>query len=489
MRPFVFHHLLFTLTFLTGFSASAQSVNLRGTVSSGNGEPISGAIVTLLGMDLVDTTGDDGAYAISQTTPVMDPRSTAAGLVALTGSLLEFNLSKPTQLNIEVFDIKSNLLKSEKREVQEPGTYRWDIAKEYPSNQLLIVRASVAGEVTSFRFMPLAGGYSGSRLEDNASSKGDFLAKAAVAVDSLEIVAQGYTTKIVEVESYEATLDVELSQGGDRWGGPGNPPLLSSGCGSPQGITNGYKTIRNEGQDREYVIDIPSNYDPDKPYRFFYVSHWASGDARAMASNNYYAIKTQANAANEPAIFVAASGIGGFWGEEDHPLFDNILAHVEENLCIDRSRVFLIGYSFGGMISYSLSRNHQDKIRGVVGIAPANWNIWMPETTNEPIAWLQIHGLQDETCRWVNNESRREGGKYIVLEKAADNGCTIPGDDDFPVWQSGPHFCYEFEGCDEGYPVKICTNNERHSGAEKYRDPGESSSWVPPTAWEFFTRF
>jgi poly(3-hydroxybutyrate) depolymerase len=269
----------------------------------------------------------------------------------------------------------------------------------------------------------------------------------------------------------------------------GNMPVPSTGCGQPQGITSGFKTINSEGQNREYVIDIPSNYDPNTPYRFFYVSHWANGNAQAMASNNYYGIKTEANADGEPAIFVAPSGIGGFWGEEDHPLFDNILARVEESLCIDTTRVFAIGYSFGGMISYSLSRNHQDKLRAVVAIAPANWNIWMPETTNAPIPWLQVHGLQDETCSWVNSESRREGGKYIVLEKAADNGCDIPGDDDFPVWQSGPHFCYEFEGCNEGSPVKICTNNGTHSGAEKYRDPGEGSSWVPPTAWEFFTRF
>jgi hypothetical protein len=125
----------------------------------------------------------------------------------------------------------------------------------------------------------------------------------------------------------------------------------------------------------------------------------------------------------------------------------------------------------------------------VVGIAPANYNIYMPPTTNQPIPWLQIHGLRDETCNWVNNEAQKRGGKYIVLEKAADNGCDIPAGGDFPVWQSGPHFCYEFQGCNAGYPVKICTNNGTHSGAEKYTDSGQSGSWVPPTAWEFFTRF
>jgi poly(3-hydroxybutyrate) depolymerase len=270
---------------------------------------------------------------------------------------------------------------------------------------------------------------------------------------------------------------------------PGNDPVPSAGCGKAQGITSGFKTISSGGQNREYIIDIPPNYSPTTPYRLFYVSHWINGNAQAMASNNYYAIKTQANAANKPAIFVAATGPNGSWGEVDHALFDNILAHVEQSLCIDTTRVFAIGYSFGAMYSYSLSLNHQDKLRAVVGIAPANYNIWMPQPTHSPIPWLQIHGLQDETCRWVNNESKKQGGKYIVLEKAVDNGCDIPAGNDFPVWQSGAHFCYEFQGCDEGYPVKICTNNGTHSMAEKYTDSGQSSSWVPPTAWEFFTRF
>jgi hypothetical protein len=384
------------------------------------------------------------------------------------------------------------LLRSYSAPQAAAGLHTLDLEEGADPSGMMIIRASVGSETRTFRYLPLGrSGSPGRSAMEPAARTNAILSKTAADVDTLKVTAAGYAVKKVGLASYEATVDVALeSDNGDRWGGLTNPPAKSGGCGKPQGITCGRKTIQSGGQSREYIIDIPSNYNPDTPYRFFYVSHWVGGDAQSMANNNYYAIKTEANAAKIPAIFVAASGIGGFWGEADHPLFDNILAYAEENLCIDTTRIFAIGYSFGGMITYSLSTNHQQKIRAAVGIAPANYNIWIPDQKRkEPIAWLQIHGLQDQTCKWVNNASRKEGGKFIVLEKAAENGCEIPAGNEFPVWQSGPHFCYEFKGCKEGYPVRICTNNGEHPSAEKYRDPGASSSWVPPTAWEFFMRF
>ncbi|MBN2036827.1 MAG: hypothetical protein JW768_08810 [Chitinispirillaceae bacterium] len=477
------------LILVSVWSANAQTINVRGIVTSGDGDPVSGAVVTLLGLDLKDTTGGDGAYAITQTTSVMiSYHSATSGRVALTGSLLEFKLFRPSSLTIEVFDIKSNLLKSEKKNALEPGTYHRDFSREQLANQLLIVRASINNKVFIFRYMPLTGKYSGSSDIKSTVSNNSFSATAVAGVaDTLEVQAAGYSTKFVAVESYDTSINVTLNPA-DKWGGLKNPPRRSSGCGKPQGITSGKKTIRSGGRDREYIIDIPPSYDPDMPYRFFYVSHWINGNAQAMADNNYYGLKTVANAADKPAIFVAASGINGSWVEQDHALFDDILAYVGDNLCIDITRVFAIGYSFGGMYTYSLSTNHQDKIRAGVGIAPANYNIWLPKPKlTEPIAWMQITGMSDDLCPWDAGNNR--GAKYIALEKATDNGCDIPAGNTIPTWQNGPHICYDFEGCAEGYPVKVCTFDGPHSRAEKAKDPGASSSWVPGEAWKFFSQF
>jgi len=59
-------HRLFVLL-LAGFSVQAQTtINLRGVVSGVGGQPVSGAIVTLVGQNLKDTTGVDGAYSITK---------------------------------------------------------------------------------------------------------------------------------------------------------------------------------------------------------------------------------------------------------------------------------------------------------------------------------------------------------------------------------------------------------------------------------------
>ena len=94
-------------------------------------------------------------------------------------------------------------------------------------------------------------------------------------------------------------------------------------------------------------------------------------------------------------IFVSASGLGGIWGLKDVPLFDDILAFVEENACVDKSRVFVLGFSFGGMYSYSLSMTRQKIIRAGIGMSPANYNIQIPTKTHDPIAWMQSTGMSD----------------------------------------------------------------------------------------------
>jgi len=265
----------------------------------------------------------------------------------------------------------------------------------------------------------------------------------------------------------------------------GNPPVSSAGCGKATTVTSGKKTITSSGQDRTYIIDIPADYDMTKPYRLFYTSHWIGSTSEAVRDQDYYFLKPLATAANEPAIFVAPQSDGSTWQEKDHALFDDILAYVKENLCIDTTRVFATGFSFGGMITYSLSVNHQKDIRAAVGIAPANYNIYVPPKTGEPIAWMQTTGLDDGTCPWVNGNSATQGAKYIAIEHATDNGCTVPAD--IPTWQNGSHVCYDFEGCPAEYPVKACTFSGGHTNIAN--DPGSGSNWIAQDSWDFFMQF
>jgi poly(3-hydroxybutyrate) depolymerase len=259
-----------------------------------------------------------------------------------------------------------------------------------------------------------------------------------------------------------------------------NPPVPSAGCGKPATITSSkypeYRHIMSSGDQRDYVIDLPPNYDMNKPYRFIMGSHGQGGEGNDIQREKYYSLQNIAEAASS-TIFVSASGLGGIWGLKDVPLFDDILKFVEENACVDTSRVFVLGFSFGGMYSYSLSMTRQKTIRAGIGMSPANYNIQIPPKSHEPIAWMQSTGMSDNTCPWVANEAQMRGSKFIAIEHGTDNGCMVP--DPIPTWKSGNMVCNDFPGCKPGYPTRVCTFNGGHG-----LPPG-SANWM----WEFISQF
>lgn len=262
---------------------------------------------------------------------------------------------------------------------------------------------------------------------------------------------------------------------------------------------------------REYIIDVPANYDPTHPYRVIFSWHQAYGsdvgnanglhpanDGPNFNATNYafFGLHREAAAANVPVIFVAPGGIGNLpWDyKRDVVLFDDLLALIDANLCIDDSRVFSTGFSFGAMMSYALSITRQTKLRGVVAMAAANYNLPNePTDTNAaPVAYMGTTGMSDTTCPWGSDTM---GGKACVLQHAKDNGCTIPAGNNIPTTTAGSkkYLCYDFTGCRAGYPVKVCTFDGPHTPSSV--DDGSSTgddglkAFIPPLAWDFFAQF
>ena len=53
----------------------------------------------------------------------------------------------------------------------------------------------------------------------------------------------------------------------------------SAGCGKAPTLSSGTRTIQSSGQNRTYILDIPSNYDRNRPYRLIFGLHWLNGSA------------------------------------------------------------------------------------------------------------------------------------------------------------------------------------------------------------------
>jgi len=484
-----------SLALSLGAFAQAQSVHLRGKVTTTTGQAISGAVVTLVGQNLKDTTDATGAYSLTRTSGVVSPGAPLRESIVFHRGEMEVVLAAPASVKIEIFDLSANLLEEKSFREVPAGAFRWKMNQQLGASNLLIVRTTIGARTSTFQYSPLLGGrhFAPSATEPSFPNSATARSTAAAAVGSLEFKATGYATKVMDISSFDETVDASLGQV-DRWGGLKNAPIRSAGCGktSTTLTKSGTYTIASAGGRGSYILNIPTNYDKDKPYRIIFGNHCFGGSAIKVAgtdngldqSAHFYHIKTQADKDNAQAIYVAMQGdASGGWTQNDLKFWSDVLNQVESNLCVDTTRRFVAGFSFGAMLTYALSLEFPERIRAVATFAPANWNFYQPTNRRIPIAYYQTTGTDDGSCKWIYDDAKKLGGKYCLLQKVQDNGCT----GEPKIATTGTHVTTEFTGCKEGYPVKFSSFKGGHE-CRAY-DQGSSTNWIEQEAWGFFKQF
>jgi poly(3-hydroxybutyrate) depolymerase len=278
----------------------------------------------------------------------------------------------------------------------------------------------------------------------------------------------------------------------DPAGSEGDTVTVSAGCGTTRELMNGRRTIQSGGMNREYILRVPDDYDNTRPYRLILAYHWANGTANQVANGGmggstedpYYGLW---DLAENSTIFVAPDGLpqppqfATGWQNPDGrdlTLTDAILEEVMGDLCIDRTRIFATGFSYGAAMSHALACARADVFRGVALYAGATLSGCAGGTT--PIAYFHAHGVEDSVLDFeMAGVPLRD--RYVAL-----NGCT-PQNPPAPASFSGTHICTSYEGCSEGHPVRWCAHGGDHNPTEK--DQGQSESWVPGEAWAFISQF
>jgi len=186
------------------------------------------------------------------------------------------------------------------------------------------------------------------------------------------------------------------------------------------------------------------------------------------------------NMANNSTIFVAPEGLDMGWANSngrDVTLTDAILAQVEGDLCIDTTRVFATGFSYGAGMSFALACARPTVFRAVVLYSGSQLSGCTGGTT--PVAYFASHGVSDSVLNISNGRQLRD--KFVGL-----NGCTAMSPPE-PAKGSGKHTCTSYQGCSAGHPVRWCAFDGDHNPTQK--DSGQSGTWVPGEAWTFITQF
>ena len=254
----------------------------------------------------------------------------------------------------------------------------------------------------------------------------------------------------------------------------------TAGCGKAPTLTSGTRTISSGGQNRSYILRIPDGYDRNRQYRLIFGFHWLNGSANNVASAGYYGLLPLSN---NSTIFVAPQGIDNGWANtngRDLTLFDDISRQVENDLCVDTSQRFALGWSYGGAMSYAVACARPTVIRAVTVISGANLSGCNGGT--QPVAYFGIHGIYDSVLNISAGRSLRD--TFV-----RNNGCTAQSPRE-PSRGSLTHITTTYSGCREGYPVQWAAFDGDHtpSPVDGSGSPNDSRTWTSGEIWRFFSQ-
>ena len=159
------------------------------------------------------------------------------------------------------------------------------------------------------------------------------------------------------------------------------------------------KTITSEGQKREYLQYAPSDLGSKRP--LIISCHGMNQSAKYQ----WDALKDAKTLADkEKFVIVLPEGINSGWdisGDRDINLIKDLIAQMKKDFDIDENRVYLSGFSMGGMLTYHAMNKIPDVIAAFAPIS--GYPMWgFTYTGKRAIPVIHHHGTGDDVCVYSN---------------------------------------------------------------------------------------
>ena len=199
-----------------------------------------------------------------------------------------------------------------------------------------------------------------------------------------------------------------------------------------EGVSNNF--IDHSGLNREYLLYIPPNIDNRENLPVIFNFHGYQGQAEQFfnqtdlveIADNNGVVLVYPQGSNLPVgashwnAAPSSSSSTSFVNKsstDDIGFFKVLLDEINQNNIIDLNRVYVIGYSNGGMFSHFLACNTENIIAAVGDVAGTMLN----ETFNScnpssPIPILKIHGTSDRVVSYNGYDE----GEFKSVEEVLD---------------------------------------------------------------------
>jgi polyhydroxybutyrate depolymerase len=159
---------------------------------------------------------------------------------------------------------------------------------------------------------------------------------------------------------------------------------------------------------RTYILKVPQGYDGSTRLPLVIATHGYAGSGSSVES--YFALDP---VADERGFFVvypdgtvdqaghrffnATDACCDFYGTgvDDVAFIGALIDHIESAYAIDRTRVYAVGYSNGGFLSYRLACDLSSRIAAIVSLEGAMWDDPSRCRPTDDVAVLEVHGSDD----------------------------------------------------------------------------------------------
>jgi len=286
----------------------------------------------------------------------------------------------------------------------------------------------------------------------------------------------------------------------DGSAGPDSGNLQDAASG-PDAATNPAKTVF--GGSRPVTLSVPKSYDASKSWPLVLLLHgygatgWVQerllgysdlvdreGILLASPNGTLDNVKSQFWNATDACCNFNKSTV------DDSAYLAGLIAEIKKEYTVDPGRVYFIGHSNGGFMSFRMACDHADKIAAVISLAGAtflNKGDCQPSAT---VSVVQIHGTKDDAVEYKGGTTGSTkipfpGAEQTVALWAGYNGCGAAKAKmryrlDLDLAVAGAETEVErFNGCPKGIDVELWTLHD--SG----HVPIPTAAFAAET-WKFF---
>jgi polyhydroxybutyrate depolymerase len=234
------------------------------------------------------------------------------------------------------------------------------------------------------------------------------------------------------------------------------------------------------GDERPAEVDIPTNYDPTLPHPLVMVLHGFGADG--FVETAYLQLFDFVD--EKQFVLIYPDGTLNdqdqrFWNGtpaccdfndsvDDVGYLSGLIEEAEQTYNIDPKRVYLIGHSNGGFMSFRMACEASELITAIVSLAGSTFDDpadCAPATA--PVSVLAIHGTADATIPYDGLPNLYPGAVETTERAATAGGCdvgspTAEGSVDLVPGIDGAEtdkVAYS-TGCDPGLEVELWTIND-----------------------------